>query len=97
MYSVTGLFRVVGFGAALSRARCMGSRVPTMIWKHIFFEATLFAWVLLVCTSESANVNFRAHSPLEQIQIIAFPFEREIISLQMHALSQTSLLHFLRC
>lgn len=41
---------------------------------YIFFEATLFAWVLLVCTSESANVNFRAHSPLEQIQIIAFSF-----------------------
>lgn len=51
----------------------------------------------VVCTSESANVNFKAHSPLEQIQIIAFSFEKEMISLQMHALSQTSLLHFLRC
>lgn len=27
-YSLPGLFWVVGFGAALSGARCMGSRVP---------------------------------------------------------------------
>lgn len=71
MNSVTGLFRVVGFGAPLSRARCMGSRVPTIC---IFFEATLFAWVLLVCTSESEDVNFRAHSPPEQIQNYGFFF-----------------------
>lgn len=42
-------------------------------------EATLFAWVLLVCTSESADVNFRAHSPLEQIQMTAFSFEKDMI------------------
>lgn len=46
---MTGLFCVVGFGAALSGARGMGSRVPTMIYKHLYFiEATLFAWVLFV-------------------------------------------------
>lgn len=50
-----------------------------------------------VCTSESEDINFGAHSPLEQILIIAFSFEEEMISLQMHALSQTSLLHFPRC
>lgn len=33
--------------------------------------------MLLVCTSESANVNFSAHSPLEQIQMIAFSFEKD--------------------
>lgn len=72
--------------------------LPCPIEAFIFFsEATLFAWVLLVCTSESEDVNFRAHSSLEQIQIIAFSFEKEMISLQMHALSQTSLLHFPRC
>lgn len=40
----------------------------------IFFEATLFAWVLLVCTSESEDVNFRAHSAPEQIQNYGFFF-----------------------
>lgn len=43
------------------------------------FEATLFAWVLFVCTSESEDVNFGTHSPLEQLQIMAFSFEEEII------------------
>lgn len=77
---MTGLFCMVGFGAALSGARCMGSRVPTMIYKHLYFiEATLFAWVLFVCTSESEDANFRTHSPLEQIQAIAFSFEEEMI------------------
>ena len=42
-------------------------------------KATLFAWVLLVCTSESEDVNFRAHSPLEQIQMTAFSFEKDMV------------------
>lgn len=37
VYSMTGLFRVVGFGTALSGASCMDSRVTTMIWKQSHF------------------------------------------------------------
>lgn len=33
----------------------------------------------VTCTSESEDANFRTHSPLEQIQTIAFTLEEETI------------------